>query len=71
MRCREGLAASAALAALVVAGLAPRSAVTEPACPASAAGDTLVTGVTGAGTLVTERGEEVVLAGLHFRKCMI
>jgi micrococcal nuclease len=57
---REGLAA------LVLANLALGSALAEPSCPGSEAGDTLVTGVTGAGALVTERGEEVVLAGLVF-----
>lgn len=66
MRRCEGLAASAALAVLVFAGLALGSALAEPACPASAAGDTLVTGVTVAGTLMTENGEELVLAGLAF-----
>ena len=50
---------------LVFAGLGAGSA--EPACPAPASGDTiLVTGVTAAGALTTENGEEVLLAGLAF-----
>jgi hypothetical protein len=66
MRRREGLAASSALASMVFAGIVLGSATGRAACPASTTGDILVTTVTGAGTLVTEDGEEVVMAGLAF-----
>ena len=63
----EGLAIAAALAAaLISAGPVAGTAMAGPACPATAASEAIVTGVSAAGTLVTAEGSEIVLAGLAF-----
>jgi micrococcal nuclease len=68
MRPREAFASMAvSIAALGLAGSIPGAALAEPACPAATTeAGTVVTDVTSSGALITESGEEVVLAGLAF-----
>jgi len=68
MRRRDALVAVVVSAVAFVLVGSPRGAAqAEPACPAGTAVEgALIAGITASGSLVTDSGEEIVLAGLTF-----